>query len=54
MTLCIMFPIDESHVWIYPGNHISLSLIDSPVELVVAVVFHEANVKSGNLILKRY
>ena len=36
-----------------PGNHISLRLIESPFLLVVVVVFHEANIKSGDLIMNR-
>ena len=36
-----------------PGNHISLSLIELPLQIVVVVVFHEANIKSGDLIKNR-
>ena len=34
-----------------PGNPISLSLIGSTLLLLVVVVFHEANIKSGDLIM---
>ena len=36
-----------------PGNHISLSLIGSTLSVDVVVVFHEANIKLGDLIMNR-
>ena len=47
----LCFTKDESHVWIDPGNHISLRLIGSLLLLVVVVVFPEANIMSADLIM---